>query len=72
MKYSPRYVAFLGKPAASVVLNERNLLWGLQTAKFGGSSVWVLPNPSGLNRAFPIDRLTDAYQELFKAVAASR
>jgi TDG/mug DNA glycosylase family protein len=67
-KYRPRYLAFLGKPAPSVLLNERKLLWGLQPTKFGGSAVWVLPNPSGLNRAFTIRTLTDAYRELFEAV----
>ncbi len=68
-KYRPRYLAFLGKPASSVLLNQRNLLWGLQPTKFGGAAVWVLPNPSGLNRAFTIGKLTDAYRELFEAVA---
>jgi double-stranded uracil-DNA glycosylase len=51
-KYRPRYVAFLGKPACSVFLNQRDLSWGLQLSTFGGSAVWVLPNPSGLNCAF--------------------
>jgi len=68
-KYRPRYLAFLGKPASSVLLNQRDLSWGLQRTKFGGSAVWVLPNPSGLNFAFPINKLTDAYRELFEAVA---
>ena len=68
-KYRPRYLAFLGKPAVSVFLNQRNISWGLQSMPLGGSAVWVLPNPSGLNRAFTIGKLTDAYRELFNAVA---
>lgn len=68
-RHKPRYLAFLGKPAVSVFLNQRDLSWGLQPITFGGSAVWVLPNPSGLNRAFTIDKLTDAYRELFDAVA---
>jgi TDG/mug DNA glycosylase family protein len=68
-EYRPRYLAFLGKPAASVFLNQRNLLWGFQPTTFGGSAVWVLPNPSGLNCAFSIGKLTDTYGELFEAVA---
>jgi TDG/mug DNA glycosylase family protein len=67
-KYRLRYLAFLGKPACSAFLNQRNLLWGLQPTTFGGSAVWVLPNPSGLNCAFTIDMLTDAYRELFEAM----
>ena len=68
-KYRPRYLAFLGKPACAVFLNERNLSWGLQPTTLGGSVVWVLPNPSGLSRAFTIGKLTDAYRELFEAAA---
>lgn len=67
-KYRPKYLAFLGKPACSVFLNQRELSWGLQPTTLGGSAVWVLPNPSGLNRAFTIGKLTDAYRELFEAV----
>jgi TDG/mug DNA glycosylase family protein len=67
--YRPRYLAFLGKPACSVFLNQRNLSWGLQPTTLGGSLVWVLPNPSGLNCSFTIGKLTDAYEELFEAVA---
>ena len=68
-KYRPRYLAFLGKAACSVFLGQRNLLWGLQLTTFGGSAVWVLPNPSGLNCAFTIGMLTDAYRELFEVIA---
>lgn len=71
-RYTPRYLAFLGKPACSVFLNQRDLSWGLQATTFGGSAVWVLPNPSGLNRAFTIGMLTDNYRELFEAAALRR
>jgi len=69
-RYKPKYLAFLGKPACSVFLNQRDLEWGLQPTTLARSAVWVLPSPSGLNRAFSIDTLTDAYRELFEAVAA--
>jgi len=68
-KYRPRYLAFLGKSAYSAFLNQRDLSWGLQPTTFGGSAVWLLPNPSGLNLAFTIGMLTDSYRELFQAVA---
>jgi TDG/mug DNA glycosylase family protein len=32
--------------------------------KFGGAEVWVLPNPSGLNRAFSLEELVSAYRDL--------
>ena len=66
--YRPRYLAFLGKPALSAFLNQRDISWGLQPTTLGESAVWVLPNPSGLNRAFTLGMLTDAYRELFEAV----
>lgn len=68
-RYRPRYLAFLGKAACSVFLKQRDVSWGLQPTTFGGSVVWVLPNPSGLNCAFTIGMLTDAYRELSEAVA---
>jgi TDG/mug DNA glycosylase family protein len=71
-KHRPGYLAFLGKPACSVFLNQRDISWGLQPTKLAGSTVWVLPSPSGLNRTFPIGRLTDAHRELFEAVALAR
>jgi TDG/mug DNA glycosylase family protein len=71
MKYKPRYLAFLGKPALSAFLNRRDLSWGLQATTFGRSAVWLLPNPSGLNCAFTIGMLINAYKELFEAVASS-
>lgn len=68
-RYRPAYVAFLGKAAYAAFLNQRHLSWGLQQTRLGGSLVWILPNPSGLNCAFTIGRLTDLYKELFEAVA---
>jgi double-stranded uracil-DNA glycosylase len=63
-RYAPRFIAFLGKAAISGMSGERDIQWGLQTAGFGGARAWVLPNPSGLNRAFSLDALASAYREL--------
>jgi TDG/mug DNA glycosylase family protein len=62
--YSPKYVAFLGKPAFSAIFNRNLVSWGKQDALLGGSETWVLPNPSGLNRSFNLDQLVRAYTEL--------
>jgi hypothetical protein len=35
--------------------------------RFGGAEVWVLPNPSGLNRSFSLKALTSAYRDLWAA-----
>ncbi|WP_233217356.1 G/U mismatch-specific DNA glycosylase [Trinickia dabaoshanensis] len=68
-RYAPRFVAFLGKIALAEISGKRDIRWGLQTGSFGGARVWVLPNPSGLNRSFDFDALVAAYRELRVAAA---
>jgi TDG/mug DNA glycosylase family protein len=63
-RYRPRYLAFLGKPAFAAIFRQRNVDWGQQSIRFGGAEVWVLPNPSGLNRAFNLDALVSSYRDL--------
>jgi double-stranded uracil-DNA glycosylase len=63
-RYAPRFVAFLGKPAYAAIAGKAVIAWGLQPDRFGGASVWVLPNPSGLNRAFTLEALVEAYRAL--------
>lgn len=70
-RYAPRYVAFLGKPAFSAMLGQRDIRWGRQPSLFGGAVAWVLPNPSGMNRSFSLSQLVDAYRELRTASEAS-
>ncbi|MDQ0394930.1 G/U mismatch-specific DNA glycosylase [Labrys monachus] len=70
--YAPRYVGFLGKAAYSVLSGQREIGWGPQPTAFGGAAVWVLPNPSGRNRAFSLDQLVGAYRQLYLAAARSR
>jgi len=67
-RYSPSYVAFLGKPAFSAIFDRKIVSWGKQDVLLGGSKTWVLPNPSGLNRSFRLDQLVRAYTELRIAV----
>ena len=62
--YAPRFIAFLGKMALAEMSGKRDIQWGLQPSRFGGARAWVLPNPSGLNRAFSLDALVSAYREL--------
>jgi len=67
-RYAPRYVAFLGKAAYSALSGRRDIAWGAQPATLGGAAVWVLPNPSGRNRAFSLDQLVSAYRQLYRLV----
>ena len=66
--YAPRFVAFLGKAAYSALSGQRDVAWGYQPAAFGDTQVWVLPNPSGRNRAFSLDQLAQAYRQLHQAL----
>jgi double-stranded uracil-DNA glycosylase len=69
--FTPRNVAFLGKPAYAAIVKNPKLRWGRQAAPFAGASVWVLPNPSGLNRNFSLDALVVAYREMRLAMLDS-
>jgi TDG/mug DNA glycosylase family protein len=71
-RYAPTYVAFLGKAALAAMSATPDIHWGPQSATLGGARVWVLPNPSGLNRAFSLDALVEAYRELRLAAASTR
>jgi TDG/mug DNA glycosylase family protein len=70
-QYAPRHVAFLGKMAYSAISGTREIEWGRQARSFGGAHAWVIPNPSGLNRAFGLDALVSAYREVRVAIAST-
>ncbi|GAB3254866.1 mismatch-specific DNA-glycosylase [Chitinimonas naiadis] len=67
-RYRPACIAFLGKAAYAAISGQPAVLWGRQAATLGGATVWVLPNPSGLNRSFSLHDLTEAYRALFLAM----
>lgn len=62
--YQPKVLAFLGKRALSAMLGSSDIAWGRQASTFAGTTAWVVPNPSGLNRGFDLDALVSAYTEL--------
>ena len=66
--YAPRALAFLGKPAFAAITGQAAVDWGRQAEPFARAEVWVLPNPSGLNRGFSLERLVAAYATLAAAV----
>ena len=67
--YRPHTIAFLGKAAYAAITGSRHLEWGPQAGSFAASHVWLLPNPSGLNRAFGLDELVRQYGLLRTEVA---
>lgn len=70
-RYRPRVVAFLGKRALTAMTGQPRIGWGRYSPGFAGTAAWVLPNPSGLNRAFALDDLVHSYSELRCALEQS-
>jgi double-stranded uracil-DNA glycosylase len=70
-RYSPRVVAFLGKAAYCGLSGQRDVAWGLQPSRMHGAAIWILPNPSGRNRAFRLDQLVEAYRQLYLQAVAT-
>jgi TDG/mug DNA glycosylase family protein len=48
-RYRPRVLAVLGVGAYRTAFDEPRAAFGRQPASLCGATVWVLPNPSGLN-----------------------
>jgi TDG/mug DNA glycosylase family protein len=68
--FRPETVAFLGKAAYEAIAGGK-VTWGPQPDRFCGAAVWILPNPSGLNRGFSLPDLVEAYAALRIACSAS-
>lgn len=66
--FKPKYIAFLGKAAYTAFSKKKQISWGYQPEDFCGASVWVLPNPSGLNRGFMLNDLVVHYREMYDAI----
>ena len=71
-RFQPKYIAFLGKPAYMAFSGKKQILWGHQPEDFCGAKVWVLPNPSGLNRGFTLSDLVIHYRQMLDAVKVDR
>lgn len=68
--YQPRALAVLGKEAFQKAFRQRNVSWGEQPERLDVTRLWVLPNPSGLNRA-TLDEMVAAYRQLYQALNLS-
>ncbi|MFJ3473413.1 mismatch-specific DNA-glycosylase [Microbacterium maritypicum] len=60
----PRVVAMLGVSAYRIAFDEPSASVGLQSAPLGGPEIWVVPNPSGLNRRYSVSDLAHAYRQV--------
>ena len=60
----PRMLAVLGITAWRTAWGRPKARLGLQPERLGTTSVWVLPNPSGLNAHHQLADLAAAYREM--------
>ena len=67
-RYRPRVVAVLGVGAYRAAFDRPRAALGRQDQLLGGSIVWVLPNPSGLNAHYRLHDLAELFRELRTAV----
>ena len=65
IRYRPGFLAILGVGAYRTAFNQSKATVGRQDEKIGETVLWVLPNPSGLNRGFSLEDLVYSYQELY-------
>jgi TDG/mug DNA glycosylase family protein len=57
-------VAILGKGAYQTGFGRRHAEIGPQPYKLEGVPLWILPNPSGLNAHYTVERLAEHYARL--------
>ena len=67
-RYRPRAVAVLGLGAYRVAFARPRALAGRQEQMLAGASLWVLPNPSGLNANYQMKQLVRLFRRLRHAV----
>ncbi|HEX8335566.1 MAG TPA: G/U mismatch-specific DNA glycosylase [Pyrinomonadaceae bacterium] len=67
-KYRPRFLAVLGVGAYRAAFARPKAGVGRQPEKLEAATVWVLPNPSGLNANYRTEDLARLFRELREAV----
>jgi double-stranded uracil-DNA glycosylase len=50
------------------MMDQPDVEWGIYPAEFAGTTAWLLPNPSGFNKAFSLEALVEAYSDLRAAL----
>ena len=66
----PACLAVAGVTAYRTAYGRPHARIGPQDETFGPAKVWVLPNPSGLNASWSLDRITAEFTRLREAVDA--
>ena len=66
--YQPQVVAILGISAYRTSFAQKMVTLGEQPERLASVTVWVLPNPSGLNAHYQLANLVEHFQALRQAV----
>jgi TDG/mug DNA glycosylase family protein len=69
LRLQPGFLAFLGLSAYRTATGTKGAVTGPQPPRMGGAVVWLLPNPSGLNAAYQLPDLAEAFGALRAAAA---
>jgi double-stranded uracil-DNA glycosylase len=69
-RLNPRWLAVLGVTAYRAAFGLSRAVVGPQDDLVGGTAVWILPNPSGLNASYQLDRLAEEFARLRDAAGA--
>ncbi|GAA2583635.1 G/U mismatch-specific DNA glycosylase [Dactylosporangium fulvum] len=68
-RFAPRWLAVLGVTAFRTAFTAQHVQVGPQEQEFAGARLWILPNPSGLNAHFTLDKLAVEFARLREAAA---
>jgi double-stranded uracil-DNA glycosylase len=63
-RHGPRVVAVLGIGAYRTAFGQKRTSLGKQPEPLAGTSLWVLPNPSGLNAHYQLADLVEHFRDL--------
>ena len=66
MRLRPAWLAVLGVTAYRSAYGRRDAAVGRQPDRIGDTGLWILPNPSGLNAHYTLDRLSAEFAALRK------
>jgi double-stranded uracil-DNA glycosylase len=69
-RWRPKWVAVVGVTAYRAAFGRPDAKVGRRDETIADASVWVLPNPSGLNAHYQLPALIEAFAELRAAIGA--
>ena len=63
-RYEPRWLAVAGITAYRLAFGEKRAMIGRQERTIGGTRIWALPNPSGLNAHWTVRSMAEEFARL--------